>query len=107
CLVVAVVVIGVAHVRNRRQLVRRVVLIGRHAQRGQSIAHQIVRVALIGRSPLLGQGELIDIVEGVRQGSVGAVVLPGLAVFHVVIGVGRSVQSLVVLLVHRRQQARC
>ena len=65
---VAVAVVGVARVRVRRQLVRRVRGVRRHAQRRRAVAHRIVGVALGRTSSLRHLRQLVDrVVRVVRR----------------------------------------
>jgi len=75
-LAVAVVVVTVAAAGDRGQLVRRIVVVGIHAQRTQPIANQVVGVGFFSRSPLLGRFQLVDVVTAIGKCDVCALVRP-------------------------------
>jgi hypothetical protein len=82
---VAVVVVGKREIRGCGELVRRVVVIRRHAQRGKPIPNRVICIALSGRSPLGHLRELVNRIVNILLSHIVELVSLGRAIAGIAI----------------------
>jgi len=103
---IAVCVVGVATERTRCQLVRRIVLIRRHAERTQPIPHRVIGIALSGTTALRDLGQFVQRIVTIIRGYPVQVIGFAGAISGSVICIAGSVQNRASRLVQHAQQMR-